>query len=142
MKKLPVSLLFMLVSLLYFGLNQSSAQGQENRGKGMQGAMKERTDSLKMKLKLTEVQAAKFDEIMKRNREEGRKKMMELPEDANRMERGEIMRETMKNADSEIMEILDSEQQSIYKQEKEKEKEKMKEKAKARKKNKKKDKTS
>ncbi|MCG9879371.1 MAG: hypothetical protein MH472_02120 [Bacteroidia bacterium] len=135
MKNLTVSILS-LVFVLFFGLNQSNAQGNRGRGNGMQAAMKERTDSLKIKLKLTEVQAAKFDEIMKRNREEGKQKMMELPEDANRMERAEVMKETMQKADAEILEILDSEQQAIYKKEKELEKEKMKAKAKERRKKK------
>jgi hypothetical protein len=57
---------------------------------------------------------------MKRNREEIRKRMMELPDDASRMERAEVMRETMKNADKEILEILDSDQQIVYRSEKEK----------------------
>lgn len=133
MKNLTVSILSLILVLL-IGLNQSHAQGNRGRGNGMQAAMKEKSDSLKIKLKLTDVQSAKFDEIMKRNREEGRQKMMELPEDASRMERAEIMRETMKKADSEIFEILDTEQQAIYKKEKEQEKEKMKEKVKERKK--------
>jgi hypothetical protein len=45
---------------------------------------------------------------------------MELPDDASRMERAEVMRETMKNADKEILEILDSDQQIVYRSEKEK----------------------
>lgn len=139
MKKSIASLLFTLICMFYFGLNQSAAQGREGKGKGKgrQEAMKEKSDSLKMKLKLTDVQSAKYDEIMKRNRDEGRRKMMELPEGASRMERAEVIRETMKNADAEITEILDSEQQAIYKKEKEQEKEKMKEKMKERKKKKK-----
>ena len=133
MKKSIVSSVFAVLCLLIFGLNQSVAQGRENRGKGMQTAMKEKSDSLKIKLKLTDVQAAKYDEIMKRNRDQAKAKMMELPEDANRMERAEVMRNAMKNADAEIFEILDSDQQAIYKLEKDKMKSEAKSKAKERK---------
>jgi len=133
MKKSIVSSVFAVLCLLFFGLNQSVAQGRENRGKGMQAAMKEKSDSLKIKLKLTDVQAAKYDEIMKRNRDQAKAKMMELPEDANRMERAEVMRNAMKNADAEIFEILDSDQQAIYKLEKDKMKSEAKSKAKERK---------
>ena len=52
--------------------------------------------------------------------------MQELPEDAAPSERREIMEKALKNADVEILEILDTEQQAIYKEEKEKMKEEVK----------------
>jgi hypothetical protein len=95
-------------------------------GPGRNEAMKQRADALKVKLNLTEPQAAKYDEILKRNRDEARAKMQELPDDATPSERRVIMEKALKNADIEIMEILDTEQQTIYKAEKEKMKEEVK----------------
>jgi hypothetical protein len=120
MKKLIKLVSLSLIAFLFFGSNQSFAQQKGNRPNAAFGALKEKSDSLKIKLKLTDFQSAKFDEIMKRNREEIRKRMMELPDDASRMERAEVMRETIKNADKEILEILDSDQQIVYRSEKEK----------------------
>lgn len=85
--------------------------------------MKKKAEELKVKLNLSEPQAKMYDEILKRNREDARKQMMALPEDAPRSERGDIMKKSLANADLEIMEILDSEQQTLYKAEKEKMKE-------------------
>jgi exopolysaccharide biosynthesis protein len=85
--------------------------------------MKKKAEELKVKLNLSEPQAKMYDEILKRNREDARKQMMALPEDAPRSQRGEIMKKSLANADMEILEILDTEQQTIYKAEKEKMKE-------------------
>jgi hypothetical protein len=51
---------------------------------------------------------------------------MELPENAEPSERRKIMEQSLKNADMEILEILDTEQQTIYKAEKEKMKDEVK----------------
>ena len=85
--------------------------------------MKKKAEELKVKLNLSEPQAKMYDEILKRNRDEARKQMMALPENAPRSQRSEIMKKSLANADMEIMEILDTEQQTIYKAEKEKMKE-------------------
>ncbi len=87
---------------------------------GRMEEMKKKSDELKAKLNLSEPQAAKYDEILTRNREDARKKMQALPEDALPSERREIMKKALENADAEILEILDTEQQNIYKAEKEK----------------------
>jgi hypothetical protein len=87
--------------------------------------MKKKSDELKAKLNLSEPQAVKYDEIIARNREEAKKKMQALPENAPPNERREIMKKSLENADGEILEILDTEQQTIYKAEKEKMKEAM-----------------
>lgn len=104
------------------------AQAQNhNPGGGMRQEMKQRTEELKAKLKLTPEQTLMFDEIMKRNREEARNQMMALPDDALPMERNAIAKKSIEKADTEIMEILDSEQQAMYKAERDIQKGKMKE---------------
>jgi translation initiation factor 2B subunit (eIF-2B alpha/beta/delta family) len=98
--------------------------------------MKKKAEELKVKLNLSEQQGKMYDEILKRNREQAKKQIMALPENAPRSDRGDIMKKSLANADIEILEILDSEQQLIYKTEKEKMKEKMIEKRKEAKKKK------
>jgi hypothetical protein len=126
MKNLLKQFAMMFLFVLTFGLHQALAQTGDGRGPGRNEAMKQKAEALKVKLNLTEPQAAKYDEILKRNREEARAKMQELPEDASPSERRVIMEKALKNADVEIFEILDSEQQAIYKAEKEKMKEEVK----------------
>ncbi len=94
------------------------AQGDPNMDPTRREEMKKKNEEFKAKLKLSAPQAAKYEEIVKRNREVAKGKMMALPEDAPRSERGDIMRKAMEDADQEIMEILDSEQQAIFKAEK------------------------
>lgn len=130
--------LFLMASLVCLLSLVQTAKAQPPAGmeQGKREEMKKKADELKAKLNLSEPQAAKYDEILKRNREEARTKMMALPEDAPRSERGEIMKKYMEAADSEIFEILDTDQQTIYKAEKEKMKTEMAEKRKEKKKGK------
>lgn len=102
----------------------ASIPAQAQQGARMD-EMKKKADELKAKLNLSEPQAVKYDEILARNREEAKKKMQALPENAAPGERREIMKKSLENADAEILEILDTEQQTIYKAEKEKMKEAM-----------------
>ncbi len=105
--------------ILCLGLFQNAmAQGDPSMDPSRREEMKKKNEEFKAKLKLSAPQAAKYDEIVKRNREVAKGKMMALPEDAPRSERGDIMRKAMEDADQEIMEILDSEQQAIFKAEK------------------------
>jgi hypothetical protein len=126
MKNLKKQLVVLMLFILAIGLQPLLAQTGDGMGPGRNEAMKQRADALKVKLNLTEPQAAKYDEILKRNRDEARAKMQELPDDATPSERRVIMEKALKNADIEIMEILDTEQQTIYKAEKEKMKEEVK----------------
>lgn len=131
MLKQSVKLLMMLL------LTGSTFQLMAQQNGGMNSArmeeMQKKAAELKAKLNLSEPQAAKYDEILTRNREDIRKQIMNLPPDALPSERREIMKKGMDNADLEILEILDSEQQAIYKAEKEKMKQEMAEKKKKKK---------
>ena len=126
MKNLKKQLVVVILFMMAIGLQPLLAQTGDGKGPGRNEAMKQKAEALKLKLNLTEPQAAKYDEILKRNRDEARAKMQELPEDAAPSERREIMEKALKNADVEILEILDTEQQDIYKEEKEKMKEEVK----------------
>lgn len=118
--------------VLFTGLSMTVlAQGKPGKGPEKKAEMEKRRQELKAKLNLTEVQSAKFDEITARHREEAKKKASELPPDATQAQKKEIMKNALESADKEIMELLDSEQQAIYKAEKEKMKQEAKEKKKA-----------
>ncbi len=109
------------ITLLLIGLalaQNSIAQGDPSMDPSRREEMKKKNEALKAKLNLSAPQAAKYDEIIKRSRDLAMGKMMALPEDAPRSERGAIMRQAMEAADQEIMEILDSDQQAIFKAEK------------------------
>lgn len=127
MKNLKKQLVVVMLLMMAIGLQPLLAQTLDGKEyiKG-NSAMKQRADALKVKLNLSEPQAVKYDEILKRNRDEARAKMQELPDDATPSERRVIMEKALKNADIEIMEILDTEQQTIYKEEKEKMKQEVK----------------
>lgn len=127
MKNLKKQLVVVMLFMMAIGLQPLLAQTLDGKEyiKG-NSAMKQRADALKVKLNLSEPQAVKYDEILKRNRDEARAKMQELPDDATPSERRVIMEKALKNADIEIMEILDTEQQTIYKEEKGKMKEEVK----------------
>jgi hypothetical protein len=113
-KTIQLSLLLLLLVSIIPAKAQQGARMEE---------MKKKSDELKAKLNLSEPQAVKYDEILARNREEARKKIQALPENSAPTERREIMKKSLENADTEILEILDTEQQTIYKAEKEKMKE-------------------
>lgn len=127
--------IFMIV-LFTLLLKPALAQApQDGSGKGeRREEMKRQMEELEAKLNLTPEQRTKIEEIKKRNRDEAKGKMMALPADAAREEKGRIMKDAMIKADAEIMELLNTEQQSIYKAEKEKIKEQKKEKRMERKK--------
>jgi hypothetical protein len=122
--KKTMALIFCLGILLIF--NPLMAQTGQGNGQGNREEMKKRSEELKVKLKLSPEQSAMYDKIISSNREEARTQMMALPEDASRLEKSEIMKKSMEKADGEILEILDGEQQKIYKEEKEKMKAEMK----------------
>lgn len=130
MKKLA---LLICITFLATANSYVKAQDDQFGNPERREEMKKRTEELKLKLKLSEPQSLKYDEILKRNREEARKKMSTLAPDAPRYERAEIMKNAMEKADQEITEILDSDQQAIYKAEKEKMKAERQEKRKERK---------
>ncbi|MDZ4668540.1 MAG: hypothetical protein SGJ00_11755 [bacterium] len=127
MKKMKKQFALLLLFIAFISFENLLAQPAKMQQNGERNeAMKKKSEELKGKLNLSEPQAAKYDEILKRNRNEAKTKMMALPENAEPKERRTIMEQSLKNADLEIMEILDTEQQTIYKAEKDKMKEEVK----------------
>lgn len=133
-KLIAMAILICLFSLVQTAKAQKEATGMNPTKRE---EMKKKAEELKVKLNLSEQQGKMYDDILKRNTEQAKKQMMALPEDAPKSDRGNIMKKSLANADIEILEILDSEQQLIYKSEKEMMKEKMVEKRKEAKKKKK-----
>lgn len=118
-------MLTLALSLGLLAVNPTQGQNNENRG-GYQQEMKQRSDALKAKLKLSEEQSVLFDDILKKNREDARNQMMALPEGSTPQDRITIMRASMEKSDLQIFEILDSEQQIVFKAEREKTREEFK----------------
>lgn len=129
-------LLTMYSTQMFAQLPESTGNAGNSKGKARlekREEMKKKVEEIEAKLNLTPEQAAKIKEIKQRNADDAKGKIMALPDDAGRDEKIKIMKEAMANADQEILEILNTEQQLIYKAEKEKAKEEMKEKRKSKK---------
>ena len=116
--------------LLGFGLLFNfQVNAQKNKQEKRQ-EMKANAQAFKEKLNLTPEQQTKIKEIRKRYRDEIKAKLAANP-NASKEEKRKMMRQAMESADIEITALLTSEQQAIYKAEKERRikerKEKMKE---------------
>ncbi|MDP1725894.1 MAG: hypothetical protein Q8M15_03855 [Bacteroidota bacterium] len=136
LRVIAFTLLTMYSTQMLAQLPESTGNASSTKGKARmekREEMKAKVAEIEAKLNLAPEQAAKIKEIKQRNTDEAKGKIMALPADASREDRMKIMKEAMDNADQEILEILNSEQQAIYKAEKEKLKEEMKEKRKSRK---------
>ncbi len=135
MKKIKIT--FVFLSLLTIFSLSANAQTNENSdkpgragGEQKQGDLKGRIEEMKAKLGLTPEQDAKIQEISKKNREEFRTRMQAIPKDAQDEARRNLRKEMMNKTDDEILELLTTEQQTIYKAEKEKMKSEMRDKMK------------
>lgn len=105
-----------------------SMQVSAQKGKGERGErgekrkeMKAKGLELKEKLNLSPEQQTKIKEIRKRHHEDVKAKLLANPK-ATKEEKRKMMRTAMESADAEIFAILNADQQTIYKQEKEKRK--------------------
>lgn len=131
-----IGLLTIYSTQMFAQLPESTGNAGSGKGKARiekREELKKKVDEIEAKLNLAPEQAAKIKEIKQRNADDARGKIMALPDDAGREEKMKILKDAMANTDQEILEILNTEQQLIYKAEKEKLKEEMKEKRKSKK---------
>ena len=116
--------------LLGFGLLLNIQAFAQKHKQVRKQEMKANAQAFKEKLNLTPEQQTKIKEIRKRYRDEVKAKLAANP-NASKEEKRKMMRQAMESADIEITALLTSEQQAIYKAEKERRikerKEKMKE---------------
>ena len=119
-----------LMLLALFAIMMSSNLYAQKHKQERKQEMKANAQAFKEKLNLTPEQQTKIKEIRKRYRDEVKAKLAANP-NASKEEKRKMMRQAMESADIEITALLTSEQQAIYKAEKERRikerKEKMKE---------------
>ncbi|MFY8019919.1 MAG: hypothetical protein ACOVP1_01930 [Bacteroidia bacterium] len=121
-----IALLLLGIGLLFNFQVNAQKNKQEKRQE-----MKANAQAFKEKLNLTPEQQTKIKEIRKRYRDEIKAKLTANP-NASKEEKRKLMKQAMESADVEINALLTTEQQNIYKAEKERRikerREKMKEK--------------
>jgi hypothetical protein len=115
-------LLFVTVACLQSISAQDASKNEDRKAKHEQ-----KFKAAAAKLNLTDEQQAKLKEVLQQNKTE-MKAMREANKDKAKPEKRKLMLDQLKKADGQIMAILDSKQQELYKQMKEEKKAEMKKK--------------